>query len=205
MYTGHWIWSLGCWHTLAMYCSYLWHRNAVGWRARRNQGCGSAMRFRDCSTQKKMKKNLLSPGHVAARCSSRYKTSQAKHRICVLLTRWNVGPHFWFQYGFLLSVYAPPFLSCPTAWNWTLLLHLWCPCIVAGTASWDIDDQVTAWKFLCPFSEYSVTPRQGTCWETNACADRIDLHLKFVIWHSSATRFCNSQGGMKTLHDEHFG
>ena len=58
-----------------------------------------------------------------------------------------------------------------------------------------------AWKFRCPFSPYSVTisvsPRQGTYWETNVCAGRIILHLKFVIWSSS--RFCNSQGGMKTL------
>ena len=31
------------------------------------------------------------------------------------------------------------------------------------------------------------------------------MHLKFAIWHSSATRFRNSQGGMKTLDNEHFG
>ena len=37
-----------------------------------------------------------------------------------------------------------------------------------------------AWKFRCPFSPYSVTisvsPRQGTYWETNVCAGRIILH-----------------------------
>ena len=40
------------------------------------QGCGSATRFqvRDCSTKKKINKNLLSPGHVATRRSRRYKT-----------------------------------------------------------------------------------------------------------------------------------
>ena len=38
------------------------------------QGCGSATRFRDCCTKKKIKKNLLSPSHVAARRSRRYKT-----------------------------------------------------------------------------------------------------------------------------------
>ena len=38
------------------------------------QGCGSATRFRDCRTKMKIIKNLLSPGHVAARRSSRYKT-----------------------------------------------------------------------------------------------------------------------------------
>ena len=95
--------------------------------------------------------------------------------------------------------------SCPTAWSWTLLWHWWFACSVAYPVSWDIDNQARAWKFCCPFSPYSVSPRQGTCWETNVCAGRIDLHLKFVIWHSSATRFCNLQGGMKTFHDEHFG
>ena len=51
----------------------------------------------------------------------------------------------------------------------------------------------------------NVSHRQGTYRETNVCEGRIDLSLKFVIWHRSATRFRNSQGGMKTLHDEYFG
>ena len=34
----------------------------------------------------------------------------------------------------------------------------------------------------CPFSPYSVTPRQGTCWETKVCAGRIVLHLKETTW-----------------------
>ena len=41
------------------------------------QGCGSATRFRDCSTKKKIKKlalSSLSPGHVSARRSRRYIT-----------------------------------------------------------------------------------------------------------------------------------
>ena len=86
----------------------------------------------------------------------------------------------------------------------TLVVAL-CSSSAACPASRDINCQVIAWKIICPFSPYSVSPRQGTCWETNVCAGRIVLHLKFVIWHRSATRFCNLQGGMKTLHDEHFG
>ena len=39
---------------------------------------------------------------------------------------------------------------------------------------------------------YSISPRKGTWWETNVYAGRINLHLKFVIWQRSATRFCNS-------------
>ena len=35
------------------------------------QGCGSAARFRDCRTKQKIKKNLLSPSHVAARRTRR--------------------------------------------------------------------------------------------------------------------------------------
>ena len=31
-------------------------------------------------------------------------------------------------------------------------------------------------KIFCPFSPYSVFPRQGTNWETNLCAGRIVLH-----------------------------
>ena len=80
---------------------------------------------------------------------------------------------------------------------------------ITWPASRDIDVQVTAWKFHCPSSPYSVSPRQGTCWETNVYAGRIDLHLKFAIWqwdwHCCATRFRNLQGGIKTLHDAHFG
>ena len=38
------------------------------------QECRSATRFRDCSTKNKIKNNLLSPGHMAARRSCRYKT-----------------------------------------------------------------------------------------------------------------------------------
>ena len=38
------------------------------------QGCRPATRFRDCRAKTKIKKNLLSPSHVAARRSRRYKT-----------------------------------------------------------------------------------------------------------------------------------
>ena len=61
------------------------------------------------------------------------------------------------------------------------------------------------WKFRSPCSPYFVFPRQGTYWDTNFCEGRIVLHLKPVIWHRSATRFRDSQGEMRTLHDEHFG
>ena len=56
--------------------------------------------------------------------------------------------------------------------------HWWFPCAVACPASPDINDQGTAWKFSCPFSPYSVSPRQGTCCKTNVCAGRIDMHLR---------------------------
>ena len=36
-----------------------------------------------------------------------------------------------------------------------------------------------------------------------ASTGRIVLHLKSAIWYSSATRFGDLQGGMKTLDDEH--
>ena len=61
------------------------------------------------------------------------------------------------------------------------------------------------WKFSCPFSPYFVFAKQGTYWETNFCEGRIVMHLKPVIWHRSATRFRESQGEMRTLHDEHLG
>ena len=54
-------------------------------------------------------------------------------------------------------------------------------------------------KILSSLSPYSVSLRQGTYGGTNVCAGKIVLHLTFVIWHRSATRFCNSQGGIKTL------
>ena len=43
----------------------------IGCHQCNQQGCRSATRFRDCCTKKK---NLLSPSHVAARRSRRYKT-----------------------------------------------------------------------------------------------------------------------------------
>ena len=41
----------------------------------------------------------------------------------------------------------------------------------------------------------------------NQCvhAGKIVLHLKSVVLHHSATRFRDSQGGIKTLDDEYFG
>ena len=161
--------------------------------------------FVTATLQRKLKKiahSSLLPGLVAARRSSRYKTLPNTEFVFGQPHEMYI-PHSWIEYGFLLSAYATPFFSCSIAWNWSSHWHWWFPCAVACPASRDIDGQVTAWKFLCPFSPYSVSPRQGTYWETNA--GRIVLHLKFVIWHRSATRFCNSQGGMKTLHDEYFG
>ena len=60
------------------------------------QGCGSATRFCDCSTKRKIIKSLLSPGHVAARRSRRLPPvlNQAKHRNCALSATRNVGPLF---------------------------------------------------------------------------------------------------------------
>ena len=119
-----------------------------------------------------------------------------KHRIFASPITRNVRPLSWFEYGFLLSAYSPPFFSCPTAWNQTFLWHWWFLCAAACQASRDIDGLVSAWKFRCPFSPYSVSPRQGNYWETNVCAGKIVLHLKFVIWHSCSTWFRNSQGGI---------
>ena len=39
-------------------------------------------------------------------------------------------------------------------------------------------DSMPWWKFRCPFSPCSVSPRQGTNWETNVCAGRIVLNIK---------------------------
>ena len=100
-----------------------------------------------------------------------------------------------------------PFFSCSIAWNWSSHWH-WClPCAAACLASRDIDGQLTVRKFRCSFKPFSVLPRQVTYWETNVRAGRtrIILHLKSVIWHCSATRFRDLQGGIKTLDDEYFG
>ena len=148
--------------------------------------------FVTATLQKKLKKiahSSLLPGLVAARRSSRYKTSLAKHRICVLSTTRNVGPRFWFEYGFLVSVYAPPFFSCPTAWNRTLL-WLFDTCgFPAQLLALHREISTTRWlheNFVVPFL-HILSPLDS--WETNVCAGRIDLHLKFVISHRSATRF----------------
>ena len=109
------------------------------------------------------------------------------------------------KYRFLLSAHTKPFFSCSIAWNRIFIWHWWLLCAAACAASRDIDGQVTAWKCRCPLSTYSVFPRQGTYWETNVCEGKIVQHPKSVIWHRSTTRFRDWQGGIKTLHDEHFG
>ena len=78
-------------------------------------------------------------------------------------------------------------------------------CATACPALLDICCQMTASILRCPFSQYSVFPRQGPYWETNVHAGRIVLHLKSVIWDPSATRFRNSQSGFKTRDDDGFG
>ena len=83
--------------------------------------------------------------------------------------------------------------------------HWWLLCAAACPASRDIDNQVTAWKFRCPFSPNFVFPRKGTYSETNFSAGWIVLHLESAIWHRSKTRFRDSQGGIKTLDDKYFG
>ena len=55
-----------------------------------NQGCGSAIRVRDCSTKKKLK-YLLSPGHVSARRSLRYIIRPNTIFFASPITR-NAGP-----------------------------------------------------------------------------------------------------------------
>ena len=78
-------------------------------------------------------------------------------------------------------------------------------CATACPALLDICCQMTASILRCPFSQYSVFPRQGPYWETNVHAGRIVLHLKSVIWHRSATRFRYSQSGFKTRDYDGFG
>ena len=71
-----------------------------------HQWCGSATRFRDCSTKKNIKKlalSSLSPGHVAALQNTDFVFCRL-HEMYV--------PRSWFEifeYGFLLSAYATPF------------------------------------------------------------------------------------------------
>ena len=155
-------------------------------------------------------KNLLSPCHVAARRSRRYKTRPNTEFVFgrARSTTRNVGPRSPFKSGFLLSAYAPPFFLA--------LQHRTEPYFDTGGFPAQLlalhrEISTTRWLheiFVVPLKDpYSVSPRQDTCWETNFCAGMIALHLKFVIWHRPATRFRNSQGGMKTLHDEpwHFG
>ena len=50
------------------------------------------------------------------------------------------------------------------------------------------------------FIIHILSPLDKALDETNGCAGRIYLHLRFVIWHSSAAKFRKSQGGMKTYH-----
>ena len=99
-----------------------------------------------------------------------------------------------------------PLFFCSIAWNWTSYRHCWLSWAAACPAlqNLNINCQVTAWKFRCPSSPYSVFDRQGTYWETNSIAGRVVLYFKSDIWHCSATRFCDSQGGIKTP-DEYFG
>ena len=101
-----------------------------------------------------------------------------------------------------------PFISFSIAWNWTSHWHCWlfwaaaCPAL----QNLNINCQVTAWKFRCPSSPCSqaVFHRQGPYWETNSSADRVVVYFQSDIWHCSATRSCDSQGGIKTP-DEYFG
>ena len=164
------------------------------------QGYGSAAsatRFRDCLTKKKIKKTCshLVTWRPVAPASVKPCETQNLCLVDCTKCRSTLLIRIWI-FAFCLCT---TLFFCPTVWNRTLLWHWWFLCAVACPASRDIDYQVTAWRFRCPFSPYSVTPRQGTWWGTNVCAGRIDLHLtgKFVIRHRSAKRFRNLQGKMK--------
>ena len=128
-----------------------------------------------------------------------------KHKICAPRITLNADPQSWFKYWFLFSAYATLFFSCSIVWNQSSHWHWWLLWAAPCPALQDINCQLTAWKIRCPFYPYSVLPRQGTYWEASVSASSIVLHLKSVIWHSSATRLCDSQRGIKTLDDEYFG
>ena len=86
----------------------------------------------------------------------------------------NVGPHSWFEYGIWLSAKACPFFACSITWKWSSHRHWWLLCAAACITRYRRPgDTVTAWKFCCPLFSYFVLPRQGTYWETNACAGRV--------------------------------
>ena len=79
----------------------------------------------------------------------------------------------------------------------TLVVVAMCSSLSCITRHWLPGDCI--WKFCCPFSPYSVVPREGTYWETNVRAGRIVLHLKSVIWHHSATDCVICKMGSKHL------
>ena len=132
----------------------------------------------------------------------------AKHKICASPITRNVGPRSWFEYNYINSCFLrlcnpPCFLLYSVAPILPLILLV--ALRSSLPASRDIDGQVTAWKFRCPFSPYSLFPRQGTLRETNVRASRIVQQFKSAIWHRSATKLRDSQSGIKTLDDEPFG
>ena len=104
--------------------------------------------------------------------------------------------HIWI----LAFCLCYPSFSCSVL-RWTLSSHLYWPlwllCSVAHPASYNINCQVTAWKFSFSFSPYSVFSwlkfsTQDTHLETCTSTQRVVLHLKSllhllsVIWHCSA-------------------
>ena len=140
--------------------------------------------------KKKLALSSLSPGQVAARRSRQYKTL-----LCVLSTRWNVRPTLLIWIWILAFCLCNPLFSCSISWNWSSHWHWWFPCAVACLASRDIDGQVTAWKFRCPFSPYSVSPRvldkaliekpmfvQEGSFCTSNLSSGTSLQQDFVIW-----------------------
>ena len=82
----------------------------LGFRVQ-SQGCGSATRFRNCCTKRKMKKNLLSPGHVAARRSRRYKTGPNTEFVFCRLYEMKVHASDSNMDSWFLSMHRPFFLA----------------------------------------------------------------------------------------------
>ena len=160
------------------------------------QGCGSATRIRDSRTKTKKIKLALTWSRVGPSLQPVY--NPAKQKFCASPITRNVGPTLMIRIWILAFCLCNPLFFCFIAWNGSSHWHWWLLCAAACQATLDIDCQVTTWNF-CYFSPYSLFSRQRNLWETNVCASRIVQYPKSVDWHSSTTKFRDSQGGIKLL------
>ena len=137
---------------------------------------------------------------MAANCSSKCKTWRNK-----LLITLDAGPQFWFECGFLnMDAYAQPFFSFLTVWNRTLLWHWWFSTQLLGLHREILTSRWLHENFIVPLL-HILSPLDKALVEkpmfmqvglicTSNLSSGTALQQDFVI-----------KGGMKTLHDEHFG